>query len=440
MYDYMGEIFVGASRNITLAAGPPFASGLTLIGYLSKDGGSFSTHTITYTDLGNGWYKAALTATQTDTIGDLAMRFTATGAADDYYAKAIVIGQNLFSTTPLDVDVIQWVGTTVTTPASVGIPDVNVKNWANFAAATTQQAISTTAGSSSTNVNVVSWAGFSTATTQDAIATTTATAANVAQWAGFTAATTQTAIATTAAVNVIQWATFAAATTQSAIATTPAVNVIQWATNSVASTPAVNAVQWAGFTTATTQNAISTTTATAVNVAQWAGFNTATNQDAIATTTATAANVAQWAGFAAATTQSAIATTPAVNVIQWATNSVASTPAVNAVQWAGFAAATTQTPVFAPPANFGAMLITATGGVTTNTFSTAAITSAWQYIVDGTVTAEQSLRLANSANGGILSGATTTAILIRDLGNTKDRITASGDAVGNRTAVTLDLT
>lgn len=60
--------------------------------------------------------------------------------------------------------------------------------------------------------------------------------------------------------------------------------------------------------------------------------------------------------------------------------------------------------------------------------------------VDGTVTTRQSLRLANSANGGKLAGAATATVTIQDLADTKARITATVDADGNRTAVTRDLT
>lgn len=60
-------------------------------------------------------------------------------------------------------------------------------------------------------------------------------------------------------------------------------------------------------------------------------------------------------------------------------------------------------------------------------------------VIEGAVTLQQSLRLANAANGGKLSGAATTTVLIRDLGDTKDRVDATVDADGNRSAVTLDL-
>lgn len=59
--------------------------------------------------------------------------------------------------------------------------------------------------------------------------------------------------------------------------------------------------------------------------------------------------------------------------------------------------------------------------------------------VEGTVTVVQSLRLQNAASGAKLSGAATATVAIRDLDDTKDRITATVDANGNRTAVTRDL-
>lgn len=53
-------------------------------------------------------------------------------------------------------------------------------------------------------------------------------------------------------------------------------------------------------------------------------------------------------------------------------------------------------------------------------------------------TPRQALRLILSALAGKLSGAATATVSIRDVGDTKDRITATVDADGNRSAVTLD--
>lgn len=60
-------------------------------------------------------------------------------------------------------------------------------------------------------------------------------------------------------------------------------------------------------------------------------------------------------------------------------------------------------------------------------------------VVEGTTTLRQSVRLANAALGGKASGLDTTEATFRDLADTKDRIVATVDADGNRSAVTRDL-
>lgn len=64
----------------------------------------------------------------------------------------------------------------------------------------------------------------------------------------------------------------------------------------------------------------------------------------------------------------------------------------------------------------------------------------WDEAVDGSTTARESIRLANAALGGKASGLATATATFRDLADTKDRITATVDADGNRTAVSRDLT
>lgn len=53
-------------------------------------------------------------------------------------------------------------------------------------------------------------------------------------------------------------------------------------------------------------------------------------------------------------------------------------------------------------------------------------------------TLRQALRLMASALLGELSGAATTTIVIRDMGDSKTRITATVDPDGNRSALSLD--
>ena len=62
----------------------------------------------------------------------------------------------------------------------------------------------------------------------------------------------------------------------------------------------------------------------------------------------------------------------------------------------------------------------------------------WSYPVEGTVTAAQSLQLANAANAGKTSGMDGTTVKLRNLADTKDRVTATVDDTG-RTNVVTDL-
>jgi hypothetical protein len=61
-------------------------------------------------------------------------------------------------------------------------------------------------------------------------------------------------------------------------------------------------------------------------------------------------------------------------------------------------------------------------------------------VVEGAYTMRQFLRLFASVLAAKLSGAATATVTIRDVGDTKDRVTATVDADGNRTAVVLDVT
>lgn len=55
-------------------------TGLTLTITASKAGGAFGSISPTVTERGNGWYSLALTTSHTDTLGDLALHITSSGA------------------------------------------------------------------------------------------------------------------------------------------------------------------------------------------------------------------------------------------------------------------------------------------------------------------------------------------------------------------------
>jgi hypothetical protein len=60
--------------------------------------------------------------------------------------------------------------------------------------------------------------------------------------------------------------------------------------------------------------------------------------------------------------------------------------------------------------------------------------------VETGLTPRQAFRLMTAALAGKLSGAATTTVTIRNVGDSKDRITATVDSSGNRSAVTTDVT
>jgi hypothetical protein len=60
--------------------------------------------------------------------------------------------------------------------------------------------------------------------------------------------------------------------------------------------------------------------------------------------------------------------------------------------------------------------------------------------VETSWTLRQAMRILLAALAGKLSGAATTTVAIRDVGDSKDRITATVDASGNRSAVSYDKT
>lgn len=57
------------------------ATGLTVSGYVSKDGGTFAALTDTVTEVGNGYYEVDLNSTEMN-ANNVSLRFTATGADD----------------------------------------------------------------------------------------------------------------------------------------------------------------------------------------------------------------------------------------------------------------------------------------------------------------------------------------------------------------------
>ncbi len=81
----MREIAQGTARNVMVlmtAASDHVTglAGLTLTITASKNGAAFASISPTVTDRSSGWYQLALTASHTDTVGDLALHITGASA------------------------------------------------------------------------------------------------------------------------------------------------------------------------------------------------------------------------------------------------------------------------------------------------------------------------------------------------------------------------
>jgi len=77
----------------------------------------------------------------------------------------------------------------------------------------------------------------------------------------------------------------------------------------------------------------------------------------------------------------------------------------------------------------------------TDTLSLAAIADAvLDEVIEGTLTTRQTLRLNLAVLAGKSSGGGTATLIFKDTGDATDRVTATVDANGNRTGMTLDVT
>lgn len=93
---------------------------LTLTITASKDGAAFSSISPTVTERGNGWYNVALTTSHTDTLGDLALHVTATGADPTDLPMRVIAMDKTVANTPANV--IQIEGSDATDQITASVP------------------------------------------------------------------------------------------------------------------------------------------------------------------------------------------------------------------------------------------------------------------------------------------------------------------------------
>lgn len=130
-----GQNFTFAMVSTTTGLG---LAGLTITGFVTKDGGAQAGTAGTFTSLGNGQYNYAPTQAETNAtdVGFLMTNASAITTNIDFHTDLTDAGGNV------QVDVTKWLGTAVTA-ATAGIPDVNVKNINNAAVSTTTAQVGT---------------------------------------------------------------------------------------------------------------------------------------------------------------------------------------------------------------------------------------------------------------------------------------------------------
>ena len=113
---------------------------------LSKNGGAFAqksaAQTLTHGE--NGWYPCNLSTTDTGAVGQLIVAVNKSGALPVWREFQVVpaivydslVGSGTAVADLLDVSVTQWLGTAAATPTQAGVPEVDVTHWLGTAAAT----------------------------------------------------------------------------------------------------------------------------------------------------------------------------------------------------------------------------------------------------------------------------------------------------------------
>lgn len=160
-------------------------TGLTCTVNLSKAGAAFAAAGGAVSEVANGWYKVALSTTDTNTLGDLSFYITASGADDTDFVDQVVardLADLCFPTTSgrsLDVTAtgeagIDWsnvgaptttlalTGTTIATTQKVDIETIKtnaVVNGGTITFPTTATLASTTNITSATGIDVTKWNG-----------------------------------------------------------------------------------------------------------------------------------------------------------------------------------------------------------------------------------------------------------------------------------------
>ena len=122
----MQKIKQSTARNVVLklylADYVTEATGKTLTVTLSKDGNAFAAVSGSVSEIANGWYKVALNSTDTNTLGELAIRATAT-ACDNAERLLEIVSYDPQSATNLGLSNLDAASSTLATAAALTTVD-----------------------------------------------------------------------------------------------------------------------------------------------------------------------------------------------------------------------------------------------------------------------------------------------------------------------------
>lgn len=472
---------------------------------LSKNGGALTIRHASVTAStydAYGAYLVTLDTTDTNTLGTLRMAFNEAATCLPVWQDFMVLPANIFDSLVsgsdlIDVSMTQILGTAVSSPATAGVLDVNLKNIANAAVSTSSAQL----GVNVVNAGATAWG--SGAITAGSIASDAITAAKIAAGAIDNATFAADVGSTAYATNIIALAAdkaianAALATAANLAAAKTVVDAVKVKTDYL---PSATAGAAGGVFIAGSNAATSITTALTANITGNLSGSVGSVSGAVGSVTGAVGSVTGAVGSVTGAVGSvtgnvggnvvgsvasvtAAVTLPTIPT-NWITANGIAADAIGASELAADAvteiaagisipsaatiasqvrtelttelgridvatstrlatagytapldAAGTRTAVGLATANLDTQL----GDLPTAAESATALLDAANGVETG-LTPREALRLTSAALAGKISGAETTTVVIRNTADTKDRITATVDADGNRTAITTDLT
>lgn len=378
------------------------------------------------THISNGNYYAVLDATDTNTLGSLELIVQVSGALP-VRRECVVLTANIYDsliggTDLFDVSVTQWTGTNVASPDTAGYPKVTLKSGTG----TGEVSLSSGTVQPTPIRSGTAQAGASSTITLDASASATDNLYNTnlvyissGTGAGQTR-TIQSYVGSTKVATIHpNWTTNPDNTSVFIIIPNGSVNIMTWRGSTPNQLQSGRVDGYVGAMAADTLTASAVATDAVTEI-----------QSGLATSSALS-TVAGYIDTEVAAIKAVTDLLPnggALTSLATAANLATLTGYVD-TEVAAIKAKTDNLP--AAPA--------ATGDIPTANQNADALLDRAAGVETG-LTVRQWLRIAAAALFGKASGLETTTAVYRDFGDSKDRITATVDADGNRTAVTTDAT